>query len=128
MQINDLHTLDAGDQTFLTVVQAVTGHTDQALAGDQTALVVQAADVKAQRQEGERLSWLAVLFPALMLIALVTSLLLTLLAPWLVQLLGPGLAASATALAGSNLQIVAWCVPGLMLHALFSIPLPIASP
>lgn len=76
-----------------------------------------------QRQEGERLSWLAVLFPALLLIALVTSLLLTLLAPWLVQLLGPGLAASATALAGSNLQIVAWCVPGLMLHALFSIPL-----
>lgn len=76
-----------------------------------------------QRKDAERLDWLAVLFPALVLIALVTSLLLTLLAPWLVQLLGPGLAASATALAASNLQIVAWCVPGLMLHALFSIPL-----
>jgi murein biosynthesis integral membrane protein MurJ len=75
------------------------------------------------RKDGERLDWLAVLFPALMLIALVTSLVLTLLAPWLVQLLGPGLVASATALAASNLQIVAWCVPGLMLHALFSIPL-----
>lgn len=75
------------------------------------------------RKDGERLDWLAVLFPALLLIALVTSLLLTLLAPWLVQLLGPGLAAGATALASSNLQIVAWCVPGLMLHALFSIPL-----
>ncbi|TFY86450.1 murein biosynthesis integral membrane protein MurJ [Pseudomonas kairouanensis] len=73
------------------------------------------------RKERERLDWLAVLFPALMVIAVVTSLLLTLLAPWLVQLLGPGLA--ATALAASNLQVVAWCVPGLMLHALFSIPL-----
>lgn len=71
------------------------------------------------RKDDERLGWLAVLFPALLLIALVTSLLLMLLAPWLVQLLGPGLAASAS----SNLQIVAWCVPGLMLHALFSIPL-----
>ncbi len=75
------------------------------------------------RKDGERLDWLAVLFPALMLIALVTSLLLTLLAPWLVQVLGPGLADTATALASSNLQVVAWCVPGLMLHALFSIPL-----
>ena len=76
-----------------------------------------------QRKDGERLDWLAVLFPALLLIALVTSLLLTLLAPWLVQLLGPGLAATATSLASSNLQILAWSVPGLMLHALFSIPL-----
>ena len=76
-----------------------------------------------QRDERGRLDWLAVMFAALLLIALVTSLLLALLAPWLVQLLGPGLAASATALAGSNLQVVAWCVPGLLLHALFSIPL-----
>ena len=30
---------------------------------------------------------------------------------------------AATALASRNLQIVAWCVPGLMLHALFSVPL-----
>ena len=75
------------------------------------------------RKDGERLDWLAVLFPALMLIALVTSLLLTLSAPWLVQVLGPGLADTATAMASSNLQVVAWCVPGLMLHALFSIPL-----
>lgn len=75
------------------------------------------------RKDGERADWLAVLFPALLLIALLTSLLLTLLAPWLVQILGPGLAAGAAALAGNNLQIVAWCVPGLLLHALFSIPL-----
>jgi len=76
-----------------------------------------------QRKHGERLEWLAVLFPALLLIALVMSLLLTLLAPWLVQVLGPGLADTATVLASSNLQILAWCVPGLMLHGLFSIPL-----
>ncbi|PQZ85579.1 MULTISPECIES: lipid II flippase MurJ [Pseudomonas] len=75
------------------------------------------------RKDNERLGWLAVLFPALLVVALVTSLVLTLLAPWLVQVLGPGLAASATVLAASNLQVVAWCVPGLMLHALFSIPL-----
>lgn len=75
------------------------------------------------RKDAERADWLAVLFPALLLIALLTSLLLTLLAPGLVQILGPGLAASAAVLAGNNLQIVAWCVPGLLLHALFSIPL-----
>lgn len=76
-----------------------------------------------QRKDSERLDWLAVLFPALLLVALLVSLLLMLSAPWLVQVLGPGLATSATALAASNLQVVAWCVPGLMLHALFSIPL-----
>ncbi|MBC3304092.1 murein biosynthesis integral membrane protein MurJ [Pseudomonas sp. SWRI18] len=75
------------------------------------------------RERDERLGWLAVLFAALLLIALVISLLLTLLAPWLVQLLGPGLADGALALASRNLQVVAWCVPGLMLHALFSVPL-----
>lgn len=75
------------------------------------------------RGRDERRGWLAVLFAALLLIALVISLLLTLLAPWLVQLLGPGLADDARTLASRNLQVVAWCVPGLMLHALFSVPL-----
>ncbi len=75
------------------------------------------------RRNDERQGWLAVLFAALLLLALVISLLLTLLAPWLVHVLGPGLADGAMALASSNLQVVAWCVPGLMLHALFSVPL-----
>lgn len=52
-----------------------------------------------QRKDSERLDWLAVLFPALLLVALLVSLLLMLSAPWLVQVLGPGLATSATALA-----------------------------
>ncbi len=45
---------------------------------------------------------------------------------WLVRLLGPGLAETASAQAAANLRVLAWCVPGLMLHALFSIPLQAA--
>lgn len=76
-----------------------------------------------EREEHQRLDWLGAMFPALLGIALVVSLLLVGLSPWLVQLLGPGLASTAVGQATDNLKILAWCVPGLMLHALFSIPL-----
>ncbi|MCU1716162.1 lipid II flippase MurJ [Pseudomonas sp. 5P_3.1_Bac2] len=79
-----------------------------------------------QREEAQRWHWFAAIMPALMAIALLLSLLLMITAPWLVQLLGPGLAASASAQAASNLQILAWCAPGLLLHAALSIPLQAA--
>ncbi len=44
-----LHTTHACDQAFLAVVEAVTGHAYRALAGDQPGLVVEAADVEAER-------------------------------------------------------------------------------
>ena len=75
-----------------------------------------------ERQGERRLDWLAAILPALLGIAVALSLLLLAAAPWLVRLLGPGLAETASAQAAANLRILAWCVPGLMLHALFSIP------
>ncbi|MBF3145056.1 murein biosynthesis integral membrane protein MurJ, partial [Pseudomonas aeruginosa] len=79
-----------------------------------------------ERQGERRLDWLAAILPALLGIAVALSLLLLAAAPWLVRLLGPGLAETASAQAAANLRILAWCVPGLMLHALFSIPLQAA--
>lgn len=75
-----------------------------------------------ERQGERRLDWLAAILPALLGIAVALSLLLLAAAPWLVRLLGPGLAETASAQAAANLRVLAWCVPGLMLHALFSIP------
>ena len=79
-----------------------------------------------ERQGERRLDWLAAILPALLGIAVALSLLLLAAAPWLVRLLGPGLAETASAQAAANLRVLAWCVPGLMLHALFSIPLQAA--
>lgn len=75
-----------------------------------------------ERQGERRLDWLAAILPALLGIAVALSFLLLAAAPWLVRLLGPGLAETASAQAAANLRVLAWCVPGLMLHALFSIP------
>jgi peptidoglycan biosynthesis protein MviN/MurJ (putative lipid II flippase) len=44
-------------------------------------------------------------------------------APLWVWLIGPGLSDAGRALAGQSLQLLAWCVPGFLLHALLCIPL-----
>ncbi|MGC3194783.1 murein biosynthesis integral membrane protein MurJ, partial [Pseudomonas aeruginosa] len=64
--------------------------------------------------------------PAMLGIAVALSHLLVGAAPCLVRLLGPGVAETASALAAANLRVLAWCVPGLMLDALFSNPLQAA--
>ncbi|MGC3645925.1 murein biosynthesis integral membrane protein MurJ, partial [Pseudomonas aeruginosa] len=64
--------------------------------------------------------------PALLGIAVALTLLLVAAAPWLVRLHGPGLAETPSAQAAANLRVLAWCLPGLMLHALFSIPVQAA--
>lgn len=76
-----------------------------------------------QRSGQRQLDWLAAMLPALAGLALLLSLLIYATAPWLVKLLGPGLAAPASAQAANNLQVLVWCIPGLMLHALFTVAL-----
>lgn len=76
-----------------------------------------------EREEKQRLDWLAAVLPQLTGLALLASLALLLLAPWLVNLLGPGLSAQGSLLAGESLSLLAWCLPGLVLHALLCIPL-----
>ncbi|MGC3194732.1 murein biosynthesis integral membrane protein MurJ, partial [Pseudomonas aeruginosa] len=64
--------------------------------------------------------------PALLGIPVALSLLVLAAAPWLVRLLGRGLAETACAQAAANLRVLAWCVPGLLQNALFRIPLQAA--
>lgn len=76
-----------------------------------------------ESSEQQRPSWLAAVLPQLTGLALFISLILLLLAPWLVQLIGPGLTAQGSLLASNSLSLLAWCLPGLMLQALLCIPL-----
>lgn len=70
-----------------------------------------------------RLAWIQALIPQLALIGLLLGLLILLLAPWIVQFIGMGLAVSGQIQAAEALRILAWCIPGLLLHALLSVPL-----
>ncbi|QMV63060.1 lipid II flippase MurJ [Pseudomonas berkeleyensis] len=70
-----------------------------------------------------RLAWIQALIPQLALIGSLLSLLILLLAPWIVQFIGMGLAVSGQMQAAEVLRILAWCIPGLLLHALLSVPL-----
>ncbi|AZE25908.1 Pellicle/biofilm biosynthesis inner membrane protein PslK, MATE transporter family [Pseudomonas chlororaphis subsp. aureofaciens] len=73
----------------------------------------------AQRQH----AWLAGLSPRLLGLGLGLYALLALSAPLWIRLIGPGLDSAAQAEAAANLRSLAACIPGLLLHALFSIPL-----
>lgn len=76
-----------------------------------------------ERDHVGRSAWLGALLPQLLLLGVGLSLLIMLAAPALVQLIGPGLDTQASALASSNLRLLIWCAPGLLLHALLSVPL-----
>ncbi|MDH1282228.1 murein biosynthesis integral membrane protein MurJ [Pseudomonas chengduensis] len=76
----------------------------------------------AEDEKG-RLAWIQALLPQLALIGSLLSLLILLLAPWIVQFIGMGLAVSSQAQAVEALSVLAWCIPGLLLHALLSVPL-----
>ncbi|WXL24099.1 lipid II flippase MurJ [Ectopseudomonas mendocina] len=76
-----------------------------------------------QRQSRQQMQWLSAMLPSLFGLALALSTAIYVAAPWLVKLLGPGLTDTATAQAASNLQVLVWCMPGLMLHAVLTIPL-----
>ncbi|WP_277373144.1 lipid II flippase MurJ [Pseudomonas sp. AA-38] len=92
-----------------------------ALAGG--LLAAAALPLYGQRDEQQRRRWLNAVSPGLLLIALALWALLALAAPLWVRLIGPGLGEQARQVAGDSLALLAACVPGLMLHALLSIPL-----
>lgn len=79
-----------------------------------------------ERDTAGRHRWLAALAPALGCGALAAAALLTMAAPLLAPLLGPGLSAAAGAQAAQALGVLAWCLPGLLLHALLCVPLQAA--
>jgi murein biosynthesis integral membrane protein MurJ len=86
-------------------------------------LAAAALPLYQQRNETSQRSWLAGLTPRLLGVGLGLYALLALGAPLWVRLIGPGLDSDAQAEAAANLRWLAACVPGLLLHALFSIPL-----
>lgn len=77
-----------------------------------------------QERDGQRQHlWLSGLWPRLLVFALMVYAALALGAPLWIHLVGAGLDDTAQAEAAVNLRLLAACVPGLLLHALFSIPL-----
>jgi peptidoglycan biosynthesis protein MviN/MurJ (putative lipid II flippase) len=76
-----------------------------------------------QRDELRQRAWLNGLTSRLVAFGLVLYAVLALTAPLWVRLIGPGLDNDAHAEAAANLRWLAACVPGLLVHALFSIPL-----
>ncbi|MBK5417878.1 lipid II flippase MurJ [Pseudomonas sp. TH31] len=76
-----------------------------------------------QRDELRQRAWLNGLTSRLLAFGLLLYAVLALAAPLWVRLIGPGLDNDAHAEAAANLRWLAACVPGLLVHALFSIPL-----
>ncbi|MQB18483.1 murein biosynthesis integral membrane protein MurJ [Pseudomonas lactis] len=86
-------------------------------------LAAAALPLYQQRDPQRQQAWLASLSPRLLGVGLALFALLALGAPLWVRLIGPGLDAAAQAQAAANLRWLAACAPGLVMHALFSIPL-----
>jgi len=76
-----------------------------------------------ERGESERAAWVGRATVGVGLLGLALALILSLGAEWWVRLVGPGLAPELRAVTRDTLQILAWSVPGLMLQALWSVPL-----
>jgi murein biosynthesis integral membrane protein MurJ len=79
------------------------------------------------RAADARTAWLNAMSSRFLLVGLAISALLALAAPLWVRVVGPGLNDQALALAGDSLLVLAWCVPGFLLHALLSVPLQASS-
>lgn len=86
-------------------------------------LAAAALPLYQQRDPQRQQAWLASLSPRLLGVGLGLFAVLALGAPLWVRLIGPGLDAAAHAEAAANLRWLAACAPGLVMHALFSIPL-----
>lgn len=76
-----------------------------------------------KRAEPQRQIWLAGMVPKLLICSLIVAGVLLIGAPLWVRLIGPGLGSDAIEQASMNLRILALCVPGFIIHALFSVPL-----
>lgn len=79
-----------------------------------------AVPLLAHEDEAHRPGWIAAQCWQLLALGLLVAGVLVLGAPWWVRLIGPGLSAAFQQQAQLNLQVLAWCVPALALHALFS--------
>lgn len=76
-----------------------------------------------ERDAAQREAWLSALTARVVGCALLVGGLFYLAAPLWVLLIGPGLSEEGRVIAAQSLQLLAWCVPGFMLHALLCIPL-----
>ncbi|MDG9929988.1 MULTISPECIES: lipid II flippase MurJ [unclassified Pseudomonas] len=76
-----------------------------------------------KRDAAQRAAWLSALTARVLGTGFAIAGLFYLAAPLWVWLIGPGLSDAGRALAGQSLQLLAWCVPGFLLHALLCIPL-----
>lgn len=76
-----------------------------------------------ERDAERRAAWLSALTARVLGTGFAIAGLFYLAAPLWVWLIGPGLSDAGRALAGQSLQLLAWCVPGFLLHALLCIPL-----
>jgi murein biosynthesis integral membrane protein MurJ len=76
-----------------------------------------------ERDAERRAAWLSALTTRVLGTGFAIAGLFYLAAPLWVWLIGPGLSDAGRALAGQSLQLLAWCVPGFLLHALLCIPL-----
>lgn len=76
-----------------------------------------------ERKESAQEQWLGAMAPRFLLAGVAISIIFSLFAPLWVRLIGPGLSFEAHVQAAENLQLLAWCAPGFLLHALFSVPL-----
>ncbi len=101
----------------------------EALRMTLAAGILSAAALPLYRQSAPdaRLHWLTVVTPRLFLTGLACAAAVSFAAPLLTRLVGPGLSADMRALATHSLTLLAWCAPGFMLQALFTIPLQAAS-
>ena len=86
-------------------------------------LAAAALPLYQQRDERRQRAWLTGLTPGLFGLGLALYAVLALAAPLLVRLVGPGLDSNVQVEAATNLRWLAASVPGLLVHALFSIPL-----
>lgn len=76
-----------------------------------------------ERNVAQREAWLSALTGRVMGCAVLIALLFYFAAPLWAMLIGPGLSAEGRMRAAQSLQLLAWCVPGFMLHALLCVPL-----
>lgn len=76
-----------------------------------------------QRIVTEQPRWLNSFSACLLLSGVVLSFMLSVLAPWWISLIGPGLDASAKVTAIEDFRVLIWCVPLFFLHAVFTIVL-----
>ena len=74
------------------------------------------------RAEADRPGWLAALARHWLWVGMALAAAISLLAPGLAQLVGPGLATADLALAAETLSLLSLIMPGLMLQAVFAVP------